>query len=305
MSGNKFSEVNIIHPNRWVISLAALLLLISCGSPSDQLRKDIAKEFSNQEGEFALAFKNLSTGEEILIHEREKFHAASTMKTPVMVEIYRQAAEHRFSLTDSILIRNEFKSIVDSSLYSLRAQDDSEPEIYKEVGKKKTIYFVMYDMIIASSNLATNILIDLVDARKVTTTLRNMGINDIDVLRGVEDNKAFELGMNNKVTAYDLMLLFEKIGKGEAVNPEACDEMIKILLDQRFNEIIPGLLPKEVKVAHKTGGLVGLHHDSALVILPDGRRYVLVLLSRNLKDEGAAIAAMARVSRMIFDHVVR
>ncbi len=290
--------------NRLLLWLTGFICLVSCSSPSEKLRNDIVQELSKQEGEFAVAFKDLTTGEELLIHEHDKFHAASTMKTPVMVEIFRQAAEGRFAITDSILIKNEFKSIVDSTLYSLNPQDDSEPEIYKAVGTRKSIYSVMYDMIIASSNLATNILIDLVDARKVTATMRQMGMNDIEVLRGVEDNKAFKLGLNNTVTAYDLMLLFEKIGKGEAVSPEACDEMIKILVDQRFNEIIPGLLPKEIKVAHKTGWIVGLHHDSGLVMLPDGRRYVLVLLSKNLKDEGSAVAAMARVSRMIYDHVV-
>jgi beta-lactamase class A len=207
-----------------------------------------------------------------------------------MVEVYKQAAEGKFSLKDSILIKNEFKSIVDSSLYSLRAKDDSDTLIYNHIGEKRTVYSLVYDMIIISSNLATNLIIDLVDAKNVTSTLRSIG--------------AKEAGFNNRVTAYDLMLLFEKIDKEELVNSEASMAMMDILLEQKFNDIIPAHLPKEVKVAHKTGWITGIHHDSGIVFLPDGRKYVLVILSKDLQDEKAAVKAMANVSKMIYDHVI-
>jgi beta-lactamase class A len=269
----------------------------------EELRKLITEEFSQQPGMFAVAFKDLTTGEEVLINEHELFHAASTMKTPVMVEVYKQVAEGKFSLKDSILIKNEFKSIVDSSLYSLNVKDDSDTLIYNHIGEKRTVYALMYDMIIVSSNLATNLIIELVDAKNVTNTLRSIGANDIQVLRGVEDSKAFEAGMNNQVTAYDLMLLFEKIDKEELVNSEASMAMMDILLNQQFNDIIPAYLPKEVKVAHKTGWITGVHHDSGIVFLPDGRKYILVILSRDLSDEDAGVKAMATVSKMIYAHV--
>jgi beta-lactamase class A len=124
------------------------------------------------------------------------------------------------------------------------------------------------------------------------------------VLRGVEDSKAFQQGLNNTTTAYDLMVIFEKIAKGEAVNAEASQIMIDILLDQKFNEIIPAKLPKDVKVAHKTGSIIGVNHDSGIVFLPDGRKYILVLLSKEATDEKAAIEAMASVSEMIYSYVV-
>ena len=237
-----------------------------------------------------------------MIHEHETFHAASTMKTPVMIEVYKQAAEGKFSLSDSIEIKNEFKSIVDGSPFSLKPEDDSEPEIYKMIGRKKTIYDVLYGMIISSSNLATNILIEKVDPRNVMETMRSYGAHDIKVLRGVEDTKAFRQGLNNQVTANDLMLVFEKIARGEAVSPEASEAMVKILLDQKFNDIIPAQLPKDVKVAHKTGWITGLHHDSGIVMLPNGKKYVLVLLSKELKDEKAGVEALATVSKMIYDY---
>jgi beta-lactamase class A len=180
---------------------------------------------------------------------------------------------------------------------------DSDTLLYKEIGKKRTVYSLMYDMIIVSSNLATNLIIELVDADNVSGTLRSIGAQDIKVLRGVEDTKAFEAGMNNQVTAYDLMLLFEKIDKEELVNAESSMAMMDILLNQKFNNIIPAKLPKEVKVAHKTGEITGVRHDSGIVYLPDGKKYVLILLSKELKDENAGALAMANVSELIYHHV--
>lgn len=271
----------------------------------EELRTQIDSLLHLQKGEFAVAFKNLSNNETLFINEHEIFHAASTMKTPVLVEVYKQAASGKFSLDDSVVIKNEFKSIVDSSTYSLTADDDSELELYKKIGQKTTINNLVYLMITVSSNFATNMLIDLVGARNVTATIRKMGLKDLQVLRGVEDDKAYQKGLNNVITSYDLMLLFEKIAKEKAVNKKSSEAMIKILLDQHFNEIIPAKLPKEVRVAHKTGWIKGINHDSGIVFLPYGGKYVLVLLSKNTEDDEAAKNAMATVSKMIYDYVTR
>jgi len=290
--------------SRLTSSFLLLLLLIGCKTkPTLQdVKEEIVNTLNKQTGVFAVAFKDLTTGEEILINEHQLFHAASTMKAPVMVEVYKQAIAGKFSLKDSLLIKNDFKSIVDSSSYSLSANDDSDTLIYKHIGEKRTVYSLVYDMIIISSNLATNLIVELVDAKNVTQTMRDMGANDIQVLRGVEDTKAFNAGLNNQVTAYDLMLVYENIANEEIVNAEASLAMINILLDQRFNEIIPAQLPKEVKVAHKTGSITGVRHDSGIVFLPDGRKYVLVLLSKELNDADAGIQAMADVSKLIYTY---
>lgn len=268
---------------------------------SEKLKNSIQAKLNTVEGEFAIAFKDLQTGQTLFINEKDNFHAASTMKTPVMIEVFKQAKEGKFKLSDSITIKNEFRSIVDGSPFGLDISDDSADEMYKKIGKKMTIYDLTYQMIIVSSNLATNILIDLVGAKNVNATMRALGANDIQVLRGVEDNKAFKLGMNNTVTAFDLMTIFEKLAQKTVVSKEDSEGMIKILLDQKFREKIPAKLPKEVKVAHKTGSITGVQNDSGIIYLPDGRKYVLVLLSRKLKDEKMGVDVLADVSRMIYD----
>ena len=288
--------------------LATVILIASCNTSKKALRTlqlDIEKELSGKKGTFAVAFKDLNTGREIKINDKETFHAASTMKTPVMVEVYKQAAEGKFSLNDSIKLKNEFKSIVDGSPFSLDSADDSEYELYKHIGDRRTISALLYQMIIVSSNFATNLIIQKVGAQNVTQSMRQMGAKDIQVLRGVEDDKAFEKGLTNTTTAHDLALIFEKIATGQAVNAEASQAMINILLDQKFNEIIPALLPADVKVAHKTGSITHVHHDSGIVILPDGRKYVLVLLSKDWEDEKLTIQTMANISLLIYNYVTK
>lgn len=271
-----------------------------------ELENQITDKLELLEGNFAFAFKSIDdTTQQIFINEREMFHAASTMKTPVMIELFRQAAEGKFSLTDSITVKNEFRSIVDSSRYQMDISEDSEGELYELVGKQRTIRDLIDDMITMSSNLATNILIEQVGATKVTETMRSYGADSILVLRGVEDLKAFEQGLSNRTTAHDEAIIYERLARGKTVSGEASEEMIKILQQQKFNEMIPALLPEGVEVAHKTGWITGVNHDCGIVLLPDGRRYVLVMLSKNAPDREEVITAFADISKSVYDFVTR
>ncbi|MGK7396201.1 MAG: serine hydrolase [Candidatus Cyclobacteriaceae bacterium M3_2C_046] len=272
----------------------------------DQLRDSIQAKFDQIPAEFALAFKNLAdTSQTILINEKETVHAASTMKTPVMIEVYKQAEQGRFSLNDSILIKNQFKSIVDSSEYSLEVSRDGGEKLYDLMDQERPIKDLMIDMIIHSSNLATNLIIEKVGAKNVTATMRQLGAPDILVLRGVEDMKAYQAGLSNITTAYDLMKIFDVIAKLEVVSETASQEMIDILLQQHDREMIPAKLPEAVKVAHKTGELSNVRHDSGIIITPGGDKYVLVMLSRNVEDIKQVEQVMAEVSLMIYNFVVK
>ncbi|MBI5857204.1 MAG: serine hydrolase [Sphingobacteriales bacterium] len=268
------------------------------------MREELIRKFDIPDAHIALAFKDLRTGETILINEKENYHAASTMKVPVLIELYRQAGEGKISLKDSMLIKNSFSSIADGSEFKLDSTDDSEYQLYREIGQKRTIASLAYNMIILSSNLATNLLIELVNPENVMKTMKAIGAMDIKVLRGVEDGKAFQKGLNNTTTAADLMLIYELMARKKLVSKKASTEMVKILLDQKFNEIIPAQLPADVKVAHKTGSITGLQHNSGVIYLPNGEKYVLVLLSRfKPSDEKKVVSAMADASRALFDYV--
>ena len=284
------------------ILILICLSLESCDKKIDYniLEKKIISKFNNETGNFALAFKNLDDGKEILINENEIFHAASTMKTPVMIEFYKQLHQGKLSLEDTLQIKNEFKSIVDGTMYKLSEFDDSDKNTYNKLGQYYSINNLIYEMITISSNFATNILIDYIGANNVTKSMKEIGALNIDILRGVEDIKAFELGLNNTTSAKDLLIIYEKLAKGKIIDKESSAIMINILKDQKYDDIIPKYLPKDIEVANKTGMITGVHHDSGIVFLKDGRKYVIVLLSKNMLDMESGTEMMARISELIY-----
>lgn len=295
-------------PKTFILYLIACSSLFSCNvseSKMEQLQKNLHSQIDSISGDVAVAFYNLSDpSDSLLINVDEEFHAASTMKVPVMIELFKQQRAGKIDLKDSILLKNEFKSIVDGSLYSMDIGDDSDDVIYGKIGTVVTLNDLLHPMITVSSNLATNVLIELVGAKKVTATMRDLGADKIEVLRGVEDQKAYDLGLSNSTTAKDLMIIMKAIATDEAGTPEDCSKMIEILKDQQFNEIIPRYLPKGVSVAHKTGSITGVHHDAGIVYLPDGRSYVLVLLSKNLVDFDIGTEQLARISKTVYEYMV-
>lgn len=278
------------------------LLLGSCDKKIDYntLEKKIISKFNDETGNFALAFKNLDDGKEILINENEIFHAASTMKTPVMIEFYKQLHQGKLSLEDTLQIKNEFKSIVDGTIYKLSEFDDSDKNTYNKLGQYYSINNLIYEMITISSNFATNILIEYIGANNVTKSMKEIGALNINVLRGVEDIKAFELGLNNTTSAKDLLIIYEKLAKGKIINNESSAIMIEILKDQKYDDIIPKYLPKNIEIANKTGMITGVHHDSGIVFLKDGKKYVIVLLSKNMLDMESGTEMMAKISELIY-----
>lgn len=271
---------------------------------TSMLREKVLAAFAKQPGgTFAVAFRAIGNGETFMFNEHQLFHAASTMKTPVLAEVFKQVEKGKFSISDSVKVYNEFKSIYDRSSYVLKPLNDSEQHLYSRIGSKVTIEDLLYRMITQSSNLATNIMIDIVGAKNVMKTMSSIGATEMKILRGVEDSKAFEHDMNNMVTAYDLMLLFDQIAQGKMINKKASEAMVAILSKQHFRSIIPAGLPPEVKVANKTGSIDKVNHDSGIVYLPDGRKYVLVLLSKGV-EEDAAKRTLSAVSSYVYRYMM-
>jgi beta-lactamase class A len=159
-------------------------------------------------------------------------------------------------------------------------------------------------MITVSSNLATNLLIERVTPERVMDLMHTIGAEHIRVLRGVEDGKAFQQGLNNTTTARDLMIILRRIAERRAVSAKASDEMIKIMLDQKFNEGIPAGLPRNARVSHKTGSITRINHDAAIVYPPSRKPYVLVVLTRGIEDEKLAHKLIADISRMVYEGTV-
>jgi len=237
----------------------------------------------------------------VMIEPGKVFHAASTMKVPVMIELFRQAKTGRLRLDDPLPVVNDFHSIVDGSVYHLQVGDDSDTEVYKAVGKTMTLRALCEAMITVSSNLAANLLIERLGVENIRATVARLGATGMNVRRGVEDQKAFDRGLNNTTTTRGLAVLLQKLARGKAVDARSDAEMVAILKRQKFNDGIPAGVPEGTPVAHKTGTITKIHHDAAIVY---GRRpYVLVILVRGIPDQKESAALMAAISKEVWSAV--
>jgi beta-lactamase class A len=245
-----------------------------------------------------VAFRTLDGKTEWFFRADDVFHAASTMKVPVLIELFHQVHEGKLKLDDPLLIKNEFHSLVDGSVYTLDPGDDSEADLYKAVGQTRTLRQLCELMITVSSNLATNLLIEKLGVENIRATVHSLHADGMNVLRGVEDGKAFAKGLNNTTTARGLQQLMDAIASGEAVDQDSSKQMIAILERQTFNECIPAGLPPGIRVAHKTGEITKIHNDAAIVFAP--KPFVLVILVRGIADEKVSAALMADITRQIY-----
>ncbi|MGI8401524.1 MAG: serine hydrolase [Gemmatimonadaceae bacterium] len=283
-----------------MILLAAMLLAVTHSQDStlDRIQDRIRQEPGAQVG---LAYIDLASGDTLFLNPDTSFHAASTMKVPVMIELFRRSAAGSFRMDQGLMLVNQFASIVDGSPYALDPGSDSDSSLYLRLGQRIPVDTLLRLMITRSSNFATNTLIALVGAESVTGTMRSLGANRIQVLRGVEDGKAFDKGMNNTTTARDLAIILRAIEEGGAAPPDATREMREILLAQEFNEKIPAGLPAGVRVAHKTGEITAHSHDAAIVYPPGRKPYVLVVLTRGIQDGVRASKLISDISSLIYE----
>jgi beta-lactamase class A len=221
------------------------------------------------------------------------------MKIPVMIELFNQVRLGKVKLDDPLALKNEFHSIVDRSVYTLSTADDSEVELYKADGQTRTLRELCELMITVSSNFATNLLIEKLGVENIRATVHELGGDGMRVLRGVEDNKAYEKGLSNTTTARGLAMLLQAITDGKAVDAERSMQMVAILERQKFNEGIPAGLPPGIPVAHKTGEITKIHHDAAIVFAK--RPFILVILVRGLADTKESAALMADITGRLFE----
>ena len=289
------------RPRAFTIAFAALTLAtgaLGAAQQTSPLEAQVRALIAASGAEVAVAARSLDGRFELLIDPDKPFHAASTMKVPVMIELYRQAKAGTVSLDAPLPISNEFRSIVDGSPYKLSEGDDSDTLVYAAVGKTLTLAQLDEAMITVSSNFATNLLIEKLGVENIRATVTRLGAGGMQVLRGVEDQKAFDKGLNNSTTARGLLTLFDHLAHGTAVDRSSDAAMVAVLKRQKFNDAIPAGLPAGIDVAHKTGNITRIHHDAGIVFAR--RPYVVVILVRGVQEQKESAAVMATISRAIY-----
>lgn len=229
------------------------------------------------------------------------FHAASTIKVAILLGVY--ASIHRgWLLPHSRLhVRNRFMSAADGSPFRVYADRDANSDVHDAIGKMMRIGDLAHHMIATSSNLATNLLLDLVGLETVQRSLDDLGLEGVDVRRGVEDERAFEHGINNRVTADGLVSLLRVIAEERAFTPVLSRQMIDVLHKQEFRKGIPARLPRAVRVAHKTGEISTVAHDAGVVYPPHREPYVVAILTEWAPEITGRSAIIAEISKTVYE----
>ena len=246
--------------------------------------------------EAGIAIETLDGNDAVFIHADTVYHAASTMKIAVMVELFRQAEAGNVQLTETMPVVNEFKSIVDGSPYHLDQEYDLEQTLY--AGQPHTLAALCHLMITVSSNLATNLLMERLGIAHIQATLHDLDIQGLQIQRGLQDLKAFDAGINNTTTARALARLLLLIGQHRILSAAACDTMLGILKQQHFRDAIPAQLPAGIEVGNKTGEITGHYHDAAVVFAP--RPFVIVILTRGLSEDRQSAPLIAEIARLAY-----
>jgi hypothetical protein len=169
------------------MTIILLLCALAAAQPAATLESQVRALITASGAEVAVAYRTLDGKAELLIDPDRVFHAASTMKVPVMIELFRQAEVGTLALEDPLPIRNQFRSIVDGSSYELSVGDDSDREVYANVGGTMTLRALNEAMITVSSNFATNLMIEKLGVENIRATVTRLGAEGMKVLRGVED----------------------------------------------------------------------------------------------------------------------
>jgi beta-lactamase class A len=263
------------------------------------LRDEVEKTArENKARAIAVSLLDLDSGFRFSLAGDRWFHAASTIKVAVLLAIFRAVDQGRFRLNDSLHVRNRFVSAVDGSPFRLDPTEDALPELYQAIGRTAKISVLAEGMIAASSNLATNLLLDFMGIEYARNVLREAQVSGVELRRGVEDHAAHDRGINNEVTANGLITLLCAL-RGDFLSNQSRDQAIRILLMQRFKSMIPARLPAHAAVAHKTGEISTACHDMGIVYLPERQPYILAILTEFDADQDGRHETVAAVSELI------
>ena len=251
----------------------------------------------------AVAVHDLETDFRFSLRGDRWFHAASTIKVAVLLAVFRAADEGRLRLNDSLHVRNRFFSATGGTVFHVAADRDATPELYQSVGRTAKISVLAHAMISGSSNLATNLLLDFLGVECARTALRDARVEGVELRRGVEDHAAHEQGINNQATADGLLSLLSAI-RSDYLSNESKQQVIRILLEQRFNSMIPAGLPSHAMVAHKTGEISTVSHDIGIVYLPEREPYIAVILTQFDSEQDGRRETVAAISEAIYRSVM-
>lgn len=237
------------------------------------------------DGLVALAVGDLQTGHAIAINGGVNLPAASTIKIPVMVEVFRQIEAGRFTPDRTVMLLDRDRDCGYGSLCDA------------PWGSEYRVSFLLERMIDVSDNTAANMLIRLVGRRSINHTMAMLALSQTrlgDSIRSDGDIRSL------RTSADDMLRLLSLIAAKQVVDAKASEAMLALLAGQRHNELLPAPLPKGLVVEHKTGTLHDTLNDVGIVEL-SGAPYVICAFSTHLGDLDAGQRFIRDASLLTFE----
>ncbi len=269
-------------------------------SPSPALDASVRAAIAQFKGRVSLYAKNLDTGAVYDLGGNDLVRTASTIKLPIMVEAFARVAEGKARWTDELILTNA-KKVPGAGVLSNLSD-----------GLRLSLRDAVTLMIVLSDNTATNMVLDYLTADAVNARMEAHGLKETRSLRKIngggeskagadEANKRFGIG---KSTPREMVLLLEKIERGEAVSPAVSKEMIELLKRQQYHD---GIFRTQWKLstASKPGALDALRSDVGVIYSPRGR-IVMAITCDEIPEvdwsvDNPAHLLMSRLSRMLID----
>lgn len=276
---------------------------MGAGERSEKLKSAI-DEITRKAGTraCAVALHDFESDFHFALEGERLFHAASTIKVAILLALFRGIDEGRFRGRDPLHVRNRFLSAVEGEPFTLEADSDGDPSLYKLVGRTARMDDLAERMITVSSNLATNLLLDFIGTDYTAEVLAQANVRGVHLRRGVQDEAAFEAGLNNETTAEGLVQLFAAL-RGEFLSKRSRERVLHILLAQKFTSMLPAGLPPHATVAHKTGEISSACHDSGIVYLPEREPYIVAILTEVDPEKTNQRETVKKISEAAYEAV--
>ena len=267
----------------------------------DALRPDLDSAAATNDGTVSV-WAGPVGGPAVVARDADVPHyAASTTKVAIMAALHRAAEAGVLGLDDEVLVRNEFTSVLPTGgTFATDLDDDSDRATIARIGSRATLRWLCQRMIVRSSNLATNLVLQQIWAAQgpeaVNEVWRSVGATNSRTDRYIEDAPARAAGVTNQVTAADLAALFSAVAQGTAATSESCQAMMRTLMAQEIRDDLPAGLPAGTPVATKNGWITGVRHGAAVVMPPGESPFVLVVCTTTGLGEAEGAALVARVA---------
>lgn len=269
---------------------------------SETLQRELAAATAESpDAVLSVSLARVRDGATIFSAKPDALHsAASTMKLPLVTAAYRQADRGVVDLQRPIRVHNVFDSRTGGT-FSIEEADDSDPEVWAEMGNEVTLEWLCRRCIVRSSNLATNLVMEAVGLDAVAEVLHDAAADGVTVVRKIGDYVADDQEFRNRITTGGLTALLLALANHTIASEPVCDAVLAVLAANEIDTDVRGGLPPETYVAHKNGWVTGIVHDTALVRPGDAEAFVLTVATSTDWEEERAHAFIRRIAGLVWD----